>query len=158
MADEYQIPEAPDEFFQGRTAEDRLESMWVFIKQQPDYKGIWIEIEDREGVSFQFLIARAGGWNVRFKDAFGEAVDPHTLAIEAEALSKSGAEHILAQAYSEAVVLDWRGEKLPKFEKEAVRLWLIRNPEMFDHIQAVAEEPKHFVIEGADDGSDTQSA
>ncbi len=127
-------------------------ALWGFIQERTDYTGILVDIEVEEGVHVRFRIARAGGWNVRFKDAFSEGVEPHQLAIEGEQLSVNAAQHILATVYAEAVVLEWWGDNLPEFTSENVRLWLIRHRPVLEHIVEVAEEPAYFADGGIIEG------
>ena len=67
-------------------------------------KGIWLEYD--EGASF--LVARAGGSNVKFKKFLEKATRPHRRAIQRGTISDEVVDKIMMQAYAKHVVLGWK--------------------------------------------------
>jgi len=99
---------------------------------------------------FRFKLARAGGANRRYKTLVEKKMKPHVRLAEAGLLPDDTATEILAECFSEAVVLDWEnvsdrdGIPVP-FSPSACKKLLIELPDLFDELRAQATKASNFL-------------
>lgn len=104
-------------------------------------------------------IARAGGANEKFKKIFSAKLKPHRRKMEMGTLADETAEHLLKEAYAEAIVLAWSskdedgdwidtipdadGEQMDCTPANVYRLFT-ELPELFTDIQSSANQVATF--------------
>lgn len=97
---------------------------------------------------YWFHLAFAGGLNERFATAFWEECQPYRLVIAAEELSDEMARLILARTYVRSVIREWgrdEGDPPPTLgDVDAAAQFLIDDPEMFEDIEAIANDPDNY--------------
>lgn len=88
-----------------------------------EQEGILVDYGDA-----RFLLARAGGSNVKFRKVFNRLSTPYRKQISTNSLSEDVARKMLADAYAQAVILrvdipevDEKGE--PKVDKSGEKKW-----------------------------------
>jgi hypothetical protein len=146
---------------------------------------------EREGIvvnfgSVKFSLARAGGRNKAFKDAFTAKAKKHRTQLDNETMSDEMADRIMAESYAEAVILGWwtrkedengdavldkageekwedhivnsDGKKVKYSVDECVKL-LLDLPDLFSTLQSYAQKAANFrkEFEEADEGNLSES-
>lgn len=107
-------------------------------------KGIWLDFG-----AFRIRVARAGGSNQKFKIALEQKLRPHQLQIKAGTMDNDLALRLLAEAYAEAIVLDWEnvtdaaGKPMAFTEENVVKLFTDL-PELFNEVQEQAGKLSNF--------------
>lgn len=70
---------------------------------------------------------------------------PYTLAIEAEKISEESALKILAKVYAGAIIVGSPSEELVGLSEDQWADWLLGNPEEFEAVRVVAENPSDWM-------------
>lgn len=73
-------------------------------------EGFWYTANQKEGISF--LLARAGGANLKFAKAMEKKTRPHRGrggAFEDDKVDIEMATEIMVEAFAETIILDWKG-------------------------------------------------
>lgn len=102
-----------------------------------EQKGIWYAFSENT----KFLLARAGGSNVRFTKVLEARTRPYRRQIENESIDLDTANKLLIEAFAEAVLLDWqgvadkKGDELPYSKENAIKL-LTDLPDLFAELRA----------------------
>lgn len=105
-------------------------------------KGVWFEY----GGS-QFLVAHSS--NLKFQRVFTRLQAPHRTKIEKGTLDPEISRKIMCEAFSQAIVLDWKdvidasGADVP-FTKEMACEALANNPDLLEYIQEVSSNLANF--------------
>lgn len=107
--------------------------------------GVFVDIG-----TFRFKLARAGGANKRYKALVEKRMKPHVRLAEAGLLPDEKATEILAECFSEAVVLDWENvtdrDDFPiPFSPSACKKLLLDLPELFDELRTQAQKAANFL-------------
>jgi len=116
----------------------------LFKRAEVETRGVWIDY----GCA-KFKLARAGGDNKKFLAAMTRLAEPHKQAIAHNTLSEDDSRAMLAQAYAEAVILDWEGvtdengAPLQFSVSNAVKL-LKDLPDLFIDLKEQAEQMTNF--------------
>lgn len=106
--------------------------------------GVWVPIAGSE-----FLMARAGGRNTKFKEAARKKFRPFAAAINNNTLADDVAEQLTVDVFVDTILLDWKNvpeppdpvtkefdpAKLIPFSKEAAKKLLTELPNLFDELQ-----------------------
>ncbi len=58
---------------------------------------------------FSFTLARAGGANRKYRNVLAEKMKPHARRIQSGDMDNAEMERLMAEAFGEAVILDWDG-------------------------------------------------
>jgi hypothetical protein len=109
---------------------------------------------EKEGIvldygPFQIRIARAGGANAKFARVMEVKLRPYRRALDAGTLDEEIAKRLIAEAYAEAVVLDWEnvtdenGQSMDCTVPNIVKLFLDL-PELFADVQSQATKAALF--------------
>lgn len=105
-------------------------------------QGVWLEY----GGS-QFLVAHSS--NLKFQRVFTRLQAPHRSKIEKGILDPEISRRIMCDAFSQAIVLDWKnvidadGNDVP-FSKDMAREALSNNPDLLEFIQEVSSNLANF--------------
>ena len=75
---------------------------------EKEKKGVWVTIYDSEGGSYTLLLARTGGHNVKYSNAFSKAVQPYLRQISAGNFPESKMRDLTAKVFAHTVVLGWK--------------------------------------------------
>jgi len=100
-----------------------------------EQEGLWIDFGD-----YQWLCRRAGGSNVKFKEAFARETKKLKQVMELEDLPDAKGREVLAKVFSSHVVLDWKGmvgrngDEL-EFTMENVAMIFTEIPDFFDRLR-----------------------
>jgi len=120
---------------------------YKMFKNDPDLesqKGIILDYGE-----FKIRIARAGGANTDFNRSLRARIKPYKKQIEHNLMDNDLAQQILAEVYADSVILNWsgvtdeEGNEL-EFTRENVIKVLTDLPELFNDIQAQAQELSNF--------------
>ena len=99
---------------------------------------------------FRVKLARAGGFNKKYQRCLDAKAKPHKRAIQTDTMPEDQMSDILAEVYSEVVILDWQVKKADKwvtgldidkdgkiqtFNKKNVLELLKRAPDLFRMIR-----------------------
>lgn len=104
------------------------------------------------GTAGKILIHRAGGANKKFSAVLQAKLKPHRRQIDAKTLEDETATRLMAEAFAEAVIVDWEGVKdeagndLPFTKANVVKL-LVDLPEFFKNLQDQAGDAANFRAE-----------
>lgn len=112
------------------------------VEALPEHAGVNVQYPG----GYRIRLARAGGFNLRYKPVLLEEIAPHRLAFAAEEVSDDVAHAILARAMARACILELEGpEGTPDAaDADAVAAWLLEDEERLLDLQAVAEDPENF--------------
>lgn len=113
-----------------------------------EQEGIWYAFSE----DTKFLLARAGGSNVRFAKVLEAKTRPYRRQIENESIDLDLANGLLIEAFAEAVLLGWQGvtdadgNDLPYSRENAVKL-LKDLPDLFAELRNEATRLSNFRTE-----------
>jgi hypothetical protein len=117
--------------------------------------GVWIDYGD-----VKFLIARAGGANIAFAEAYKAKVKPFRRQIDMGTLSKAQDDQIMAELYAESIiksveVKDEAGTwskgvptadgKVVAYSYDSVVTLLLDLPDMFADLRAMATDTTKYL-------------
>lgn len=114
-----------------------------------------------------FTVARAGGANKKFQSCVERKMRPYRSAINAGTMDQKVAERLLAEAYAEAVILDWEGvtyppgdeqegQPMPFTKENCVRVLLIPGMgDLFLDIQEQSMKVANFISAEAEEDAKT---
>jgi hypothetical protein len=99
----------------------------------------------------EVTIARAGGANRKFASIMEQKMRPYRTSINLGTLDETTAQQLLAEAYSEAVILGWKGVKgrdgkTIAFTKTNVVKVLLDLPDFFNDIREQSERVANFTV------------
>ncbi len=99
----------------------------------------------------EVTIARAGGANRKFASVMEQKMRPYRSSINTGTMEETLAQKLLAEAYSESVILGWKGVKgrdgkaIP-FNKTNVVKVLLDLPDFFNDIREQSERVANFTV------------
>lgn len=135
-------------------------SIYDTFKTEPtvEQSGIRLKYGDTH-----ILVARAGGANSKFRKVFKAKLKPFRRQIDSNTMDDKDADRIMAEAYAEAVVLNWYGRVVDKdgvetwvptiegkdgsrmdFTVENVTKLFLDLPELFADVQLMANQAANF--------------
>lgn len=85
------------------------------------------------------------GMNPVYEAGIQEYLVPYQLAASVERLTEETAQRALAQLYAAAVIHGSPSITLAGLDREGWVSWLLENPDAFDDLRAVCEDPDNFV-------------
>lgn len=120
-------------------------------------EGVWVDYGHNErGHTTRFLMARAGGANVRFQAVSEHETKPYRRMLQQDMLTPEIANKILMNVYAKAVVKNWegvldeQGEEMP-YSQENVIILFTKLPDLFKDLQSVASQGSHFRMTALED-------
>ena len=122
----------------------------VGTDQDLEKKGFALEYGDTT-----FIIARSGGANEKFQRCIEQKLRPYRSAINSGTMVEETSRKLLAEAYSETIILAWEnvtdkdGEVI-EFSKDNVKKVLLDLPDLFNELIAESGRIANFVSAAAE--------
>jgi len=118
------------------------------VQGRPEHAGITVSYPG----DVRMKLARAGGFNLRWKEALLAEVEPYRMAMRAagDDFSDEASFTILARTYARAVILELEGPGVPDdvHDVDAVTAWLLADEVLFGDIRTIAEDPENYPYAG----------
>jgi hypothetical protein len=108
--------------------------------------------------STRYLLARAGGSNIRFAKVLEAKTRPHRRQLDDNSMDTDLANSLLIEAFVDAVLLDWEGvtgkdrQPLEYSKANAVKL-LTDLPDLFTELRTEATRLANFLVKQVEDDS-----
>jgi len=104
----------------------------------------------------EFLLARAGGANTKFKQKVAVALKPHLRRLQDMKMPEEETNAIVIPIFVDYVLLNWKGVKLTDkteypFSKENAIKVLTSLPDLFAELRDKAQEFSNFIDEAIED-------
>jgi len=115
-----------------------MSNLYEMFSTDPDLEKNGIALEYGKGITI--VVARAGGSNQKYQTCVQTKLRPYRAQMQNNVLDPDVANRLLAEAFSETIILAWTGVKDSsgkelKFSKYNVVKLLTDLPELFEDIQ-----------------------
>lgn len=133
-----------------------MTSLYDMYETDPNLErdGVWYQFSPK----IKFLLARAGGANVKFSKVTEAKFMPHRRQLENKTIDTDLMQDLMKEIFAETVILDWvgvtdkAGKKIPCNKQNILKLFKDL-PDLYKEIEDEATRLAHYLLKQVDDDS-----